>query len=133
MASVAKSPLAGAKTPLVKSFSIARTDTSAAVMLQLPAQAKILYFVCNGDTASDAATTAIVSVGSTSSSNEYGTTDVKGSGAKATVFGTGGLGTVSLSSATPLGTNLPIYAKYAETGTASTTGGPWIVDVVYVA
>ena len=133
MASVAKSPLSGAKTPLVKSFSIARTNTTAAVMLQLPAQAKILYFVCNGDTVSNAATTAVVSLGSTSSANEYGTVDVKTYGAVATVFGTGGLGAVSTATATPIGSNKPIYAKYAETGTASTAGGPWTIDVVYVA
>lgn len=133
MATVAKSPLAKAKQPLVKSFSLARTDTTAALQLQLPATAKILYFVCNGDTASDAATTAIVSVGTDSTANQYGTADVKGSGAKAQVFGTGGLGTVDTARSTPIGSNLPIWAKYAETGTASTTGGPWVVDVFYVA
>ena len=26
----------------------------------------------------------------------------------------------------------PIYAKYAETGTASSTGGPWFVKIEYV-
>lgn len=133
MAITAKSPLAKSKPILVKSFSVARTDTTATLQVQLPAAAKILYFVANGDVVSDAATTAIVSVGTDVTSNQFGTTDVKGSGAKATMFGTGGLGTVDLAAATPRGMPIQVWAKYAETGTASTAGGPWVIDVVYVA
>lgn len=133
MASVSKSPLAKSKAPLVKSFTVARTDTTATLQVQLPWSARILYFVANGDIASDAATTAIVSVGTDVTANQYGTTDVKGSGAKATLFGTGGLGVVDNANATPNTGNKQIWAKYAETGTASTTGGPWVIDVFYVA
>jgi len=133
MSKTSQSPLAKSKSPLVKSFSVARTDTTATLQVQLPAGSKVLYFVANGDVASDAATTAIVSVGTDVTSNQFGTTDVKGSGAKSTLFGTGGLGTVDLARSTPIGSNIAIWAKYAETGTASTTGGPWVIDVFYVA
>jgi len=133
MTNVAKSPLAQSKSPLVKSFSIARANTTAALQVQLPAGSKVLYFVANGDVASDAATTAVVSVGTDSTANQFGTADVKGSGAKAQIFGTGGLGVVDLARATPIGSNVAVWAKYVESGTASTTGGPWVIDVFYVA
>lgn len=113
----------------VKAFQVSRTDTTAALKMMLPADASILDFTISG-VASDAATTAVVSIGSTSTSTEYvASADVKGGGTfiRPTVTGTAVVQTETL----PLGSDLPVYAKYAETGTASTVGGPWKVVVYF--
>lgn len=113
----------------VKAFQVARTDTTAALKMMLPADASILDFTISG-VASDALTTAVVSIGSTSTSTEYvPSADVKGGGTfiRPTVTGTAVVQTEAL----PLGSDLPVYAKYAETGTASTVGGPWKVVVYF--
>jgi len=113
----------------VKAFSVARTDTTAALKAVLPADATIIDFRIAG-VASDAATTATISIGSTSTSTEYiNGQDVKGAGTyiRPTIVGTAIPNTEPL----PLGADLPIYAKYAETGTASTVGA-WKVLVYYV-
>lgn len=133
MASVATSPLSGARDVQVKSFSIARTDTTAAIKHQLPAGAVPIAFILNGTVASDATTTATVSIGTTSTSNEYvNAYSVKTNGASAAILpAIGGIGAASPAAALPRGGTVAIYAKYAETGTPSTTGGPWTIDVLY--
>jgi len=118
------------KDVLVKAFQVARTDTSAVLKAVLPWGASILEFTISG-VASDAATTATISIGSTSSSNEYiNGQDVKGAGTfiRPTVVGTAVVQTEGIPNT---GTDTPIYAKYAETGTASTVGS-WKVVVYYV-
>jgi hypothetical protein len=118
-----------AKDVQVKAFAVARTDTAAAIKAWLPADASIIDIHIAG-TASDAATTATISLGSTSSSNEYvNGQDVKGAGTfiRATIVGTAIPNTEPI----PNTGDLPIYAKYAETGTASTVGA-WKVLVYYI-
>lgn len=135
MSSVSLSPNAGAKTVQVKSFTVSRTDTAAAVKAQLPAGAMPIGFIINGTTASDAATTAAISIGNTTAANQYvNGYSVKTNGASAALLpAIGGIGAVALTPALPRGGVIPIYAIYAETGTASTVGGPWTIDVLYVA
>lgn len=121
------------QTPSGNSFqkalvgTIARTDT-AKTLGQLPAGAAIIGVTINGTTASDAATTATITVGFSGGSgheilNGY---DVK-------TAGTG------VGQNTPNGAAFPavtatktVTGIYAETGTASTTGGPWTVVIEYV-
>lgn len=113
----------------VKAFQVARTDTAAALKMWLPADASILDFTISG-VASDALTTAVVKLGSTTAATEYvPTADVKGGGTfiRPTITGTAVVQTEDL----PLGSDKPIYAIYAETGTASTVGGPWKVVVYF--
>lgn len=133
MAAVSLSPLSGARDVLVKSFSIARTDTTAAIKAQLPAGAVPIMFVINGTVSSDAGTTGTVSIGTSSASNQYvNGYDVKGNGASAAILpAIGGIGAVASATSVPRGLPVTIYGKYAETGTASTTGGPWTIDVLY--
>jgi len=136
MSAVSLSPLSGSKGVLVKSFTIARTDTTAALKLQLPEQASILGFIMNGTVASDAGTSATISIGSDSTSNQYvNAYDIKTNGASGKFLpAIGSIGTVSLANATPRNVSpKQIWAKYTESGTASTTGGPWTIDVLYVA
>jgi hypothetical protein len=115
----------------VKHIQVSRTDTASSVKAILPADASIVYVVRQGSTASDAATTATVTL---TAANNSGTVsskadDVKGSGATT--------GFVTMSSLpnltpTPLVGDITISAVYAETGTASTTGGPWNYLIAYV-
>lgn len=119
------------KDVYVKAFSVARTDTTASLKAYLPADASIVDISLSG-AASDAGTTATVSIGSTTTSNEYvNAQDVKTAGGRIRP-------TSTLSSSlpntqpVPLSGDLPIYAKYAESGTVSTAGGPWVVLVTFV-
>lgn len=133
MASVSLSPLSGARDLLVKSFTISRTDTTASIKAQLPAGAVPIAFIINGTVSSDAATTATISIGNTTASNQYvNGYSVKSNGASAAILpAIGGIGGVASGASAPRGLPVVIYGKYAETGTASTTGGPWTIDVLY--
>lgn len=115
-----------------KAFAVARTNTTGTLKCVLPADATILDFAITG-VASDAATTATLSLGSTSaSSNEYVLAqDVKTAGGMihptTTYVNTALPNQINF----PLGVDKQIYAKYAETGTASTVGS-WVVIVYFV-
>lgn len=114
----------------IKAFQISRTDTTAALKLVLPADASLIDIDIAG-VASDAQTTATVSIGTSATSNELvNGQDVKGAGTfiRPTIVGTAMMQTEAL----PLGQDIQIFAKYAETGTASTVGGPWKVVVTFV-
>lgn len=112
----------------VMEASVARTDTTGTKKFNLPRGARIIGFVLSG-TASDAATTATLSIGNTTTATEYvNALDVK---AAATGSGVGLLRGVTGAVGAPLtGNDNYVYAKYAETGTASTVGS-WKLFVVY--
>ena len=111
--------------------SVARTDTANKVVGMLPANAVLLDIQLHYGTASNAGTTATVSCGKTSGTpTEYiNAADVKtaavlvraGSGATMPYAGLGAVGTA----------DSPVYCKYAETGGASATGGPFTVTLTY--
>ena len=124
----------GPRSLLVKVKTVARTMTSGTQIATLPRGARILGFILNG-VASDAATTATVSIGSTAAnSNEY----VSAADVKTAAAGVGPTWLAGVSGALggtanpPTEANLPIFAKYAETGTASTVGS-WTVAIVFTA
>lgn len=114
---------------LNKVVQVARTDTTAFNAFVLPKGAVIAGAYVMGPSVSDAATTAIVDVGT-----NPGTSDeiVNSFSVK-----TNGLGyhAVGSTGGTSMGQQLTadtLYkAMYSETGTASTTGGPWLVKVEY--
>lgn len=112
-------------------FQVARTDTASRVELILPGDATILAISRTAGVASDAATTATVAitVANNSGTVSSGTDNVKANGAVPT-----GITMTSLPNVqpVPLTGDLTISAVYAETGTASTTGGPWNYVVWYV-
>lgn len=121
------------KVVLTKLFQVPRSQTTNTLEVQLPAAASITGFRLYQAVASNAATTAVVTIDDGSDTAFYGTVDVKGS-AVGTVY----VNAKNLPLFEPAsGGSFPvadrkIYAKYAETGTASTTGGPWNILVEYV-
>lgn len=120
------------RDPLEKWVKIVRTDTTAFAGAVLPKGVVITGMYVVGSVASDAATTATISVGSTATANEYiNAYDVK-TAATATGFNVAGSKAVGSAMMTPLTADVQVYAKYAETGTASTTGGPWYVKMEYM-
>lgn len=120
-----------AKDVQVKVFNVLRTDTTASVKAVLPADASIIDIIING-AASNAGTTATVSIGSTSAATEYvNGQDVKTAGG--TIRPTSTLST-NIPNIEPIPNtgDLQLWAKYAETGAASSAGGPYTVMVMYV-
>ena len=110
---------------------VARPDTTAFLGAWLPKNSAILGVYVIGSVASNAATTATISAGSTVTANEF----LNGFDVKTAATGTGysvaGGAAVGTAMATPLTVDTPVYARYAETGTASTTGGPWWIKIEY--
>ena len=107
--------------------TIARTDTSAKTLFTLPANAVIVGLRVYVSTASDAGTTATLSVGKSGAQTAYlNAQDVKGAGTGVIAAGAAAtLGSIGSSQVTVTGI-------YAETGGASTTGGPFLVLIDYV-
>lgn len=114
---------------LSKTFQVARTDTTAFDAFVMPKGAVLAGAYVIGKTNSDAATTAGLSVGSVpGSTNEIiNAHNLKTRG--------NGYYTVDNAGGSKMGEQFTsdtlIKAIYAETGTASTTGGPWLVKVEY--
>lgn len=121
---------------LVKTYTgqITRTHTVASTLFTLPVGAvPIGLRVINHGAASNAATNARISVGSTGNSSFFlANLDVKSAGA----LTNGGGGQSVPSSVANLGTALVfktnVTGVYAEDGSASNTGGPWsiLMDVL---
>lgn len=120
-----------AKTPQISVFQVSRTDTVSSVKDMLPADATLLYILREAGVASDAATTATVTI---TMANNSGTVSTFADNVKANGATTGFVNMTSLPNVEPipLTGDLTISAVYAETGTASTTGGPWNYIVSYV-
>lgn len=124
-------PYAGdsSKNVQVKRFAVTRSMTAGTDRaFVLPKGAQIIGFVLSG-TASDAGTTATISVGTTSGTPvEYvNALDVK---TVATGSGVGLLRGVAGVGQTQVTSDTLVYVKYAETGGASTAGA-WTLWVAY--
>jgi hypothetical protein len=120
------------KDVVTKVFAVSRTDTASTLKAVLPADASILEISRNGNTNSDAATTATVTVVVSNNSGAISTgtaVDVKTAGTTTAHVQMPSLPNLE---AIPANGDLKITATYAETGTASTTGGPWYFKVLYV-
>lgn len=120
------------KAHQIKVFQVSRTDTVASVKVRLPAQASVTNVILYRSVASDAATTATVTVtvADNSGTISTGAYDVKTNGAVTGIVNMTNLPNIEN---VPTNGDLAISAVYAETGTASTTGGPWKVAVEYVS
>jgi len=111
--------------------SIARTNTTGTLLFGLPKDAVIVGIYVIGGVASDAATTATIGTGSTATANEHMTGyDVK-TAATGEGYNPSGAAAVGTALGTKLTADTAVYGIYAETGTASNTGGPWIVKYEY--
>jgi hypothetical protein len=116
---------------LEKVIKIVRTDTTAFVAAWLPKDAVITGIYVIGSAASDAGTSAVVGIGSTSSANEYlASFDVK-TAATGEGYNPAGAAAVGSAMMSKLTSSTPVYAKYTEVGTASSAGGPWYVKLEY--
>ena len=114
---------------LVKVVKVERTDTTAFDAFVLPKGCVIAGAYVLGGVASNAATTATIDVGT-----NPGTADEIVDGFDVITNGKG-YSAVGTAAGTAFGSQLTAdtkyKARYTETGTASTTGGPWYVKVEY--
>lgn len=120
------------KDVAVKAFSVSRTDTSSTLKCVLPADASIMNIVMTGSSNSDAGTTATVTIVVSDNTGAISTgtaVNVKTAGATTAIVQMPSLPNLQ---PVPLTGDLRITATYAETGTASTTGGPYTFLVTYV-
>jgi hypothetical protein len=116
----------------VKAFSVARTDTTATVKAMLPFNSTIIDFLIFG-AASNAGTTATLSIGSSVTSTEYvNAQDVKTAGGLIRPTSTVSATNLPNLDNIPQSGDVQIWSKYAESGTASSAGGPYTVIVFYV-
>lgn len=123
-------------------FSVARTDTAAKKVAVLPADATILGIRFYIETASNAGTTAGITltgqgVGPTGQTFAFGTQSVLAAAGNtglmnATVNRLTGIFNLERPPAVQTSGDIIIYATYAETGTASTAGGPFDFVIEYV-
>ena len=117
---------------LEKVVKIVRTDTTAFVGAYLPRDAIITGMYVVGHAASDAGTAATIDVGTTATSNELmASYDVK-TAATGEGYNPAGAAAVGTAFMAKLTADTAVYAKYTESGTASTAGGPWFVKIEYV-
>ena len=133
MATINDTTYPSGRSPVEYSFTVSRSQTSnAPVGLILPSGWVTTGTRVGGNVASNAGTSAVIAVGSTggasnatvSTAGEFiSAYDVKSNGA---IF-------AIPSTVKALGTTLsvpaPLTAFYQESGTASTTGGPWTVVI----
>lgn len=119
-----------AKDVVVKAFAINRTDTTATVKCVLPADATIVDIRVVSTAASNAGTSASISVGIPGTPGNFiNALDVKTSVGKLNT--TGATNLFNLENI-PLGPDIQITGSYTEAGTASSAGGPFYVAVEYV-
>lgn len=119
----------GPKDLKVKTRNVARTMTTGTAVATLPKGSRIVAFVLSG-TASNAGTTATLSVGNTATATEY----VNGADVKTAASGSGVvlLNGVASAVGAVLTVDTPIYVKYAETGGASSAGA-WKLHICYTS
>jgi hypothetical protein len=116
-----------ASNRLTATATVARTDTTAKNLFMLPAGSVPLAVSIYSPSVSNATTTATVSVGITGTATEFvNAQDVKTAA-----------GQLPCSEATNLGasvgtTAVQVIGTYAETGTASSLGGPYTVIMDYI-
>jgi hypothetical protein len=117
---------------LTKFVVISRTDTTAFKAVELPKYAIPVGFYVLGQAASNAATTATISVGTSATATELISGYDVLTAASAVGYNVAGNKVAAGVMGKQLTADTVIYAKYAETGTASTAGGPWIVKIEYI-
>lgn len=112
-----------AQDDVFKYFKVARTDTSATDAIGLPAYLIPIHVTIQSlGAASDAGTTATIQLIDKTSTSVLATLDAKTAKTDIKV--------VDIQPLLALDTkDTWLQVKYAESGTASTTGGPWLIAV----
>lgn len=115
-----------AKIVVRKIATIARTNSTAKNLFMLPANAIPISLRVIIPTASDAVTTAVISVGKTGTGTHFlSSYDVKGNSGQQSPTAVTNLGSSVGTSA------IQVIGIYADTGGAATTGGPFTVTMEY--
>lgn len=133
LANSAVSPITPpARVLRVSAFQVTRSMTSATMVDQIPGDSSIINIYAVG-TGSNAGTTATISFGTstTTTTNIVNAMSVTATGktiATGSVWQTAYPNIVDV----PVLKDIQIYATYAETGTASSVGGPWTVVVEFI-
>lgn len=114
-----------------KFFQALRTDTVSTLKAVLPAQSSVIAVTLYGSVNSNAATTATgtVTISNNSGVISTGTVNLLTGGATTAIIQMSNLPNIE---PLPLNGDLKVSVQYAETGTASTLGGPWVIGVTYV-
>ena len=126
MASVTDATFPGGRKLVTFTGQIARTDTSAVRLFELPAGFVPTALHVTSPAVSNAGTNARISIGSSGGSGsefvaQFGVKDSTGVG-QSLPSSAGLLGSA-------LGTDIMVTGIYVEAGTASTSGGPWTIYV----
>ena len=119
------------KDVIEKIFQVSRTDTTSTLKVVLAGDASVLSLDFFGGVAANPLTTGTVTftVANNAGTISTGVVDVKGAGATTALVQMSSLPNLEN---IPLQGDITIKAVYAETGTASTVGGPWTVGVRFV-
>lgn len=119
------------KADSLKVFQVTRTDTVATLKAVAGAGNSIIQVTMYGSVNSDAATTATVTItiANNTGTISTGVVDVKANGATTAIVQMSNLPNLENF---PVQGDLNIRAVYAETGGASTVGGPWRFRVDFV-
>lgn len=113
----------------VKTARLERTDTAVKNLFRIPARAILTGIKVLGAAASNAATSASVSVGKTGTDTYF----VNAHDVKTAATGLGQAVPNAQNMGTILDSEVQVTGKYVEAGAASTAGGPWTVVVEYLA
>lgn len=120
------------KPDIQKFFQATRTDTAAGIVKAVvPAQSSVLQVTLYGSVNVNNATTATgtITIANNSGTISTGTVNLLTGGATTALIQMSNLPNIE---PLPLNGDLKISFQYAETGTASTLGGPWVIGVTYV-
>lgn len=114
--------------PLTKTVAIARTDTTAFEAFVIPKGAVLVGAYVLGQANSNAGTSAVLQVGT-----NPGTLNEILNGYNVLTGGVGynPAGSTMTSAGGQVTSDTLVKARYVETGTASSAGGPWLVKVEY--
>lgn len=120
------------KTRVSSYFQVTRSNTTATLKDVLPADASLLSIVLYGAPVSNAGTTATatITMANTTGTISTGTVNLLTSPTTGTVVV--GMSALPNLEPLPLLGDLQISVTYAETGTASTLGGPWTFEANFV-
>ena len=119
------------KDVVEKIFQVTRTDLVSGLKVALPGDSSVTSIIFSGSVSSDAATSASVTLTLVNNSGTVstGTVDVKANGTITAFVQMSNLPNIE---ALPIFGDLRLSAIYAETGLASTVGGPWKMIIRYV-
>jgi hypothetical protein len=114
-----------------KFFQASRTDTVATLKAVLPAQSSVFQVTLYGSANSNAGTSATgtITISNNTGVISTGTVNLLTGGATTAIVAMSALPNIE---PLPLLGDLKITFTYAETGTVSTLGGPWVIGVAYV-